>query len=182
MSKIRIYLEPERIANIIKIGDNALIHKIKNVLRLKSSDIINIFDGCGKEYVYTIKAIAKQSISLEKDKLLSERPASNKNIALGFPIVKEERIDFILQKAAEFGVTEFIPFVCERSLRQKVSANKLKRWRRIIIEAVRQSERLWLPKLEDVHSFKDLIESDYQVKLAGYVTGKPLEKIINKKN
>jgi 16S rRNA (uracil1498-N3)-methyltransferase len=180
MSKTRIYIEPGQIADRIRLSDKGLIHKINNVLRLKESDKLYIFDGQGKEYLYSITKAEKKAVWLKKQNLSLEKPLGKRKITLAFPLVREERIDFILQKATEFGVSEFIPFTCQRSLNQKVSSNKLKRWQRIVIEAARQSERLWIPKVKAVTSFQAITESNYPVKIAGAIKGKSLEKILTK--
>jgi len=176
MSKIRIYIKPERIGNIIRIEKRDVVHKIKDVLRLKSNEELYIFDGQGTEYLCQIKEIAKKYILIEQKGREQKEVKPRKGIILGFPLVGEERIDFILQKSTELGVSGFIPFICQRSARAR-SANKLKRWGRIIIEASRQSERLWLPSLSDVLEFDELIKLKYKVKLAGFINGEPIESI-----
>ena len=125
MSKIRIYLQPGRITDVVKIGDKTLIHKIKNVLRLASADIIYIFDGLGKEYTYRIENIKKNTLSLKQESILRVSNQRDSKVTLAFPIEKEERVDFILQKATEFGVSDFLPFSSQRSLRQKASLTAL---------------------------------------------------------
>jgi len=178
MSKIRIYIQPKDISDFIEIKDRDLIHKIRNVLRLKKEDSLYVFDGQGKEYLYGIEAIAKKSVSIKRESLSKASPAPDRRIILGFPLAKEDKIDFILQKATELGVEGFIPFVCERSLKVKVAGKKLGRWKRIIIEALRQSERLWMPSLKEVLDFQEVINSNYKVKLAASVGGEKLNTIL----
>lgn len=181
MSHIRIYIKPDQISDIVKISDKALIHKIKNVLRLKRLEQIYLFDGWGKEYIYRLEEVAKKSILLKKEKLVKESPYPARRVTLGFPLEKEERVDFILQKSTELGVWKFIPFICERSLQRRSSTNKLSRWRRIIIEAARQSQRLWIPEIEETSNFKDICKRDFDLKLVGSLGGKTLDKKFDKR-
>ncbi|MDP8290230.1 MAG: RsmE family RNA methyltransferase [Candidatus Susulua stagnicola] len=181
MPKIRIYIEPKDINNFIEVKDLNIVHKIKNVLRLRKEDILYIFDGQGKEYLSQIEIIAKKSIIIKIDKLFADGVILNKKITLGFPLVKESKISFILQKATELGVNHFIPFVSERSLRGQISDNKIEKWKKIIIEAVRQSERLWIPTISKVLNFKEIIKSNNRVKLVTSVNGKKINTILNGK-
>lgn len=179
MLKIRIYIESKDINDSIEIKDKGLIHKIRNVLRLKKGDSLYVFDGQGSEYQCRIEAIAKKSVLIKRESLSKSSSAQNRRIILGFPLVKEDKIDFILQKATELGVDGFIPFVCERSLKVKISDQKLKRWERIIIEALRQSERLWMPSLEEVLDFQEIVNVSYKVKIAVSVKGEKISSVLD---
>ncbi|MBU0693685.1 MAG: 16S rRNA (uracil(1498)-N(3))-methyltransferase [Candidatus Omnitrophica bacterium] len=180
MSKIRVYIEPEKISEFIDLDEKGIIHKVKDVLRLKVNEELYIFDGKGREYLYEIKKLKNRSVLIEKKAIEKEQSLPEKKIILGFPFLKEEKIDFILQKATELGVFAFIPFICERSIRMVPSPNKLTRWKKIIIEAARQSERLWIPQIYDALDFKEIAKSNYKVKLVAAFHGSNLEEIINK--
>jgi len=179
MAKVRIYIESKDISDFIEIKGKDLIRKIRNVLRLSKGDFLYAFDGQGKEWLYRIEAIAKKSVSIKRESLSKGSPAPNRRIILGFSLAKEGKIDFILQKATELGVGGFIPFVCERSLKVKVADKKLERWKRIITEALRQSERLWMPFLKEALDFQEIINSNYKVKLAASVRGEKLNTILD---
>jgi 16S rRNA (uracil1498-N3)-methyltransferase len=176
MSKIRIYIKPDQLDKLIKLEERGIVHKIKDVLRLKINDELYVFDGEGVEYLYKIKEAGRKFILIEQEKIQKQEAEPKKKVILGFPLVGEQRIDFILQKATELGVSDFIPFVCQRSTRVR-SANKLERWRGIIIEAVRQSERLWIPCISDILEFDELIKLEYKIKLAGFINGGSIESV-----
>jgi 16S rRNA (uracil1498-N3)-methyltransferase len=180
VSKIRIYIEPEQISNTIEIEEKGIIHKIKDVLRLKDNDDFYVFDGQGKEYLYRIKEAKKKHITIEQKALERKEDSSGSKIILGFPIEREERVDFILQKATELGVFSFVPFICQRSIRSKPSEAKLKRWQKIVIEATRQSQRLWLPQIHNVLGFDDILKINYPVKLAGAISGETVTAVLEK--
>ncbi len=179
MSKVRIYIEPKDISVFIKVKDRDLIHKIRNVLRLERGNVLHAFDGQGSEYQCRIEEIAKKSVLLKRESLSRSSSTPSRRIILGFPLAKEDKIDFILQKATELGVDGFIPFACERTLKVKVTEKKIERWKRIIIEALRQSERLWMPSVARVLDFKEIISSNYKVKLAASIKGENLNIALN---
>ncbi|MBU1523816.1 MAG: 16S rRNA (uracil(1498)-N(3))-methyltransferase [Candidatus Omnitrophica bacterium] len=104
MSKIRVYIEPEKISEFIDLDEKGIIHKVKDVLRLKVNEELYIFDGKGREYLYEIKKLKNRSVLIEKKAIEKEQSLPEKKIILGFPFLKEEKIDFILQKATELGV------------------------------------------------------------------------------
>jgi 16S rRNA (uracil1498-N3)-methyltransferase len=181
MSKIRIYISAKEIKENLRIEEKEVIHKIKDVLRLGKNSKIYIFDGEGKEYLYKIKEIKKNRLSLERENLIREENSPENKLILGFPLLREEKVDFILQKCTELGISKFYPFICERSIRKEPNFLKLKRWQKIIKEATRQSNRLWLPHLEKVKDFKEIVRLKFSLKLvssqnAGYLENSLKEK------
>ncbi|MFH1519012.1 MAG: RsmE family RNA methyltransferase [Candidatus Omnitrophota bacterium] len=179
MSKIRIYIQPEKVENFIEISGKNTIHKLRNVLRLGRKNELFVFDGQGKEYLYAIKDISRKQISLKKVRESLKECFPEPKVILAFPVTKEEKINFILQKATELGVSEFIPFTCQRSFKISSLSNKLMRWEKIVIEAARQSGRLWLPPVNNILSFNKVIEKCYQVKLAASIKGDKLKSVLN---
>jgi len=171
MSRVRFWVRPGEVKDFIELKDKDVVHKIKNVLHLRSKQEVYIFDGEGAEYIYKIEKVTKGYILIIKKNLFRKKDSLKPKLILAFPLVKEDRCDFILQKATELGVGEFIPFVCQRSARIKPSSNRLQRWKRIIIEAARQSGRLWLPGISDVLDFNKLLEHKCKVKLAASIDG-----------
>jgi len=181
MPKPRIYIKPEDIGDFIQIKDKGIIHKLSCVLRLEKGDEILIFDGKGKECNYSIEELGKKCILAKRGIIQRKSDSLDRKIILAFPLTREEKVDFILQKATELGVARFIPFTCQRSLNFSLSPRKRQRWERIITEATRQSQGLWLPDLEEVAGFEELIRRDCKVKLAGSFTGESVEELLPKK-
>jgi len=180
MSKVRVYIEPRNIKDLIEVSGRDTVHKLKNVLRLRKGQSLYVFDGKGREFLYKIESVEKKKVLLRKSSLCRENPGSGRKVVLAFPLTKESKIDIILQKSTELGVAGFIPYTCERSLKSELSASKLKRWSKIVMEAVRQSEALWPPFIGKVYSFKELLDSEYELKLAASIEGLRAEDIVDK--
>lgn len=147
---------------ILRDGD---IHHIKNVMRMKNGDKIEVvFDK--KLYICNIDNLEPFSLSIN-DTILEENKLSlDVTVAIG--LVKEQKMDLILQKLTELGVNTIIPLNMERSI-VKLDAKKLEkkkvRWETICKEASEQSKRTDIPIIGDIMSLKELVKLDYDMKL-----------------
>ncbi|MCF7872811.1 MAG: 16S rRNA (uracil(1498)-N(3))-methyltransferase [Candidatus Omnitrophica bacterium] len=179
MAKIRLYIPPQEIKESIALDKRGPLHKLKNVLRLKKGQKIYIFDGNGKEWEYKIEKAKKKHIIINKIKKDRESARIKPKLTLGFPLIQEKKIDFILQKATELGVSEFIPYYSSRSRggsRAAPTISKIERWQKIIVEASRQSERLWLPRINQPLALDQLIKKNTDLKIVGAPREAPLHE------
>jgi 16S rRNA (uracil1498-N3)-methyltransferase len=182
MSNTRIYISPQEISDLIEIKNKETIHKLTNVLRLEKTEKINIFDGKGTEYTYSIEDLTKKHLLVKKEAIFKKSQPPERELILAFPLIREEKINFILQKATELGVSRFIPYISQRSLQIKSPQNKLQRWRKITIEASRQSGQLWLPALDNLLNFQDLLKFNCRIKLVASIKGEKIETFLEKEN
>jgi 16S rRNA (uracil1498-N3)-methyltransferase len=141
-----------------------------HVLRLKKGARLSLSDGNGHEYVGTISRIDGESlaVSLEESSSISATE-SVPQITLFQGLPKGDKLEWIIQKSTELGVAEIVPFVAARSISRPAAGRiqeKLERWRRITLEAARQSRRMTIPQ---VNFAADLCEvcrqADHPVKL-----------------
>jgi 16S rRNA (uracil1498-N3)-methyltransferase len=156
----------------LDMGD---IHHITNVMRNKINDKMEVVYE-NKVFLCNIENIGINNVELS---IIKEEEGSSRNfqIIIAVSLVKEQKMDLILQKATELGVWSFQPFICQRSIREKPSPAKKERWMKIIQEATRQSERLWLAQINDVIDFSDLIKRDFGLKLAASIEGQKIMDI-----
>ncbi len=129
-------------------------HHLRNVLRLEPGDTIRIIDGKGSVCIGKIFEFNAESTDT---KILScEFHVSNTpSLTLFQALPKNDKMELILQKTTELGVTQVVPMFTERSL-QKPSENRYQRWHRIVLSATKQCKRAWLPEL---HEAQELDES-----------------------
>lgn len=100
-------------------------------------------------------------------KELSERNELNCMVTIVQSLVKEQKMDYILQKTTELGVFKVIPYQAERSLIKldDKQSKKIERWKNIIKEAAEQSKRNQIPIIEKPISLSDLVNlKDYDMK------------------
>ena len=140
-------------------------HHIKNVIRMKNNDNIEIvYDGV--VYLSIIKDISNNIIEIVDKIDINNELDINLVVAIG--LVKEQKMDLILQKLTELGVSEIIPLKLSRSivkLDDKKSDKKNKRWNIICKEASEQSKRNRIPIVHNPLGIKELVKLDSDLKL-----------------
>ena len=117
---------------------------LARVLRAAAGDAVILFDGSGGEYPATITAIDKHSVTVVTGSHLPREAESPLSIHLGIAVSRGERMDWVMQKATELGVTAVTPLVTERTgvkLNQERAEKKIHHWQQIAISACEQCGR-----------------------------------------
>lgn len=125
-------------------------HHIATVLRLKPNHPIVLFNGDGNEYSAQIISVQRKKVIVEADACLSIAKESPLHLHLGQGVSKGDRMDIVLQKSVELGVSEITPVITERcavKLDESRWEKKLSQWQKIVIGACEQSGRNTLPVL-----------------------------------
>lgn len=125
-------------------------HHIATVLRLKPNHPIVLFNGDGNEYSAQIISVQRRKVIVEADACLSIAKESPLHLHLGQGVSKGDRMDIVLQKSVELGVSEITPVITERcavKLDESRWEKKLSQWQKIVIGACEQSGRNTLPVL-----------------------------------
>ena len=152
-SNIELYYSPYGIINNCILIDGEDFNHIIKVMRHSEQEIIFITDGKGNIYESRINIINKSSLSAEPLKLYHHENA-NKNSFFCIPKLKNsDRFEFALEKCVELGITNFIIF---ESLRTISRGARIERWHKILISAMKQSLRCYLPDIQIINSVKDI--------------------------
>ena len=134
-------------------------HIIK-VLRKKQGDKLFFTDGKGFEYTAKISSINKKSCSvviIDKKKQ-DKKHKGHLHVAIA-PTKNISRFEWFLEKSTEIGIDEITPIICANSERKVI--NHI-RCNKIIISAMKQSLKQYLPKLNDIITFKKFTEKNIQ--------------------
>lgn len=136
---------------------------LRDVLRLGADDEVYIFDGEGREFQCVIEESRRDSASLRVVAEVSPaRPESPLDLTLAVALLKGEKFDLVVQKATELGVRRILPIITERAdvrLRDESDSSKrITRWRRIALEAAKQSGRARVPDVGTPRTFPSLLE------------------------
>ncbi len=161
MTVPRIY-SPDSLENktTCELGQDNLKY-LKQVMRLKNGDRINIFDGFGREFEAVIKNFSTKTVLIELGKII---PAADKEIqiTLAQAIPKARKMDAIVKSAAELGADVIIPFDAARSvgnIAEEKGSLKIARWQKIATEAARSSHSSHITKVSNVLSFTDMLSA-----------------------
>ncbi len=147
MTARRLFLPPERIAGARAALTAEATHYLRDVLRLAPGARLELFDGQGGAY-------AAEVLDGFGALALGPRREARPPLALWLVVAlaKGEKMDWVVQKATELGVTDIRPFAAERSvvrLDAERGEARAARWRRIAAEAARQSGRADVPAVAE---------------------------------
>ncbi|WP_448921539.1 16S rRNA (uracil(1498)-N(3))-methyltransferase [Eubacterium sp.] len=179
----KLFVENISDEKIILDGESA--RHIAKSLRMRVGDVICVTDGSGEDYGCQIEEITKDEVVLKvcyKQACESE-PTCKVTIYQGVP--KSTKLEDIIQKSVELGVTEIVPTLTKRCVSRpddKSAGKKNVRYQKIALEAAQQSGRGIVPKIENMKTLKQaLAEDESEVKIVFFEGGgKKLTDIIDK--
>jgi len=128
----------------------AVVHQIRDVLRLQPGDSIIVLDDSGWEYQVRLATVRYDEVSGQVQQKVLARTEPRAKLTLYQSLLKGDRFEYVLQKGTELGIVEFVPVVADRCAIgsvDEVGKAKLARWERIVSEAAEQSRRGRLPRL-----------------------------------
>jgi 16S rRNA (uracil1498-N3)-methyltransferase len=132
-------------------------HHLARVLRLREGEMVSVFDGLGNEWECEIAAIHKSECRLSILKKLETVVESPLRLTLAQALVKGEKFDLVVQKATELGVSRILPVItehCEIRISEERSEQRLQRWQRISLGAIKQSGRRRLVEIDQPVKFQ----------------------------
>lgn len=118
--------------------------------RLHPGDTLWLFDGRGGIARATLRRVGARGRELELQvEHRRTEPLPQPPVHLACAIPKGDRQQVLLEMATQLGMTGFTPLACERSVVKPGAAGNRERWRRICLEACKQSRRLYLPVIHE---------------------------------
>lgn len=155
----RFYASPEQFQTESVALNVEETRHLRDVLRLQKEDRVQIFDGGGREFLCEIETIGKKETLLRIVQEIAPPAAeSNLNLTLAVALLKGEKFDWVAQKAVEIGVTTLVPLETKRAdVKLKETEKRIERWRKIALEACKQSGRAKLLRIENPFAFEKFI-------------------------
>jgi len=144
------------------------------VLRMKTGDIMVAVDGEGNEYLGEIKEISGKNKTVHctviKKRRMPNEPITD--ITLLQAVIKGDRQDYLVEKAVEIGVNRIVPVETARCI-AKAGKQKILRWRRIALAAMKQSGRSVMTEITDPFPWDSAVRdiAGSAVKIALYMKG-----------
>lgn len=148
-------------------GDDA--RHIRTVLRMAPGDELTLCDGRRTDILAKILAITSDVVELSLGERQENQTESPLEIWLFQGLPKSDKMDTIIQKAVELGVSRIVPVACERSVAKieaKDAVRKTERWNKIAREAAKQCGRGLLPLVDAPVSFREAIQLAAEADLA----------------
>ncbi len=129
-------------------------HIIK-VLRKKDGDILFVTNGLGFLFKTEITLASDSKCTVQTVSFDKAAPAPFQLHLAVAPTKMNDRYEWFLEKATEIGIQEITPIICDRSERKVIN---IERFEKIILSAMKQSNELYLPKLNPAISFKEFMK------------------------
>jgi len=157
MRRLRFFINPDS-HKIPAAGEQmelpaTVSHHLAHVLRATVGLPVILFDGCGGEHQASVQTLGKKMVTVQIEQYNAVDRESSINTVLAQAVVTGAKMDMLIQKAVELGVTKIVPVISERcqvQLKDKRAETRLQHWHTIIESACEQCGRTRLPVLEKV--------------------------------
>ncbi len=166
----KFFISPDDIKNgqISLTGED--VRHIRKVLRHREGDILSLSDGCGTDYEGEITSITLEEVSL---RVLSSHVSEVEppmKVTLFQCVPKSGKMDFVVQKCTELGISSIVPVISERIVAAPEKEQKILRYRKIAEEAAKQSGRGCIPTVEMPIPYDEMLSriSDFDLFLMPY--------------
>lgn len=157
-----LFYHPELILNSTYSLSEEESRHITKSKRYKEGDVLNLTDGKGTLAEAVLSLPSKRSASIVVQKV-ERSPSREFNLTVAIsPLRSPARWEWFIEKASEMGVSCIQPIACERTVKDHYKKERL---RKMMISAMKQSQRSYLPELREKKSFKDHIESEKAAQL-----------------
>jgi 16S rRNA (uracil1498-N3)-methyltransferase len=135
---------------------------IARVLRMVVGNTLTLFNGSGGEYTAVITQVSKHAVTVQTGAHLPGLAESPLEIHLGIGLSRGERMDWVMQKATELGVTCITPLRtehCAVKLSAERGEKKLRHWQQVVTSACEQSGRCRIPNVEAIVSLTEWVQA-----------------------
>ena len=155
------FVTPDQVKEDFIYIEGSDVNHVKNVLRMKLGEELEICDGNNKKYLCEIEEMTSAYICARIKEELGVDTELPSKLYLFQGLPKSDKMEFIIQKAVELGAYEIIPVVTKRAvvkLDEKKAGKKIERWNSISEGGAKQSGRSFIPKVTQVMSWKEALE------------------------
>ncbi len=163
------------VAECVPLPDDEA-HHLTRVLRLEAGAPVEALDGAGTRHFGTLADVTKRGAALRIERT-EQHPAPTPALhLLVAPTKNLDRLEWLLEKATELGLTRFTPILTQRAERREL---KLDRLRKIAVSALKQSGGAWLPHLDELTPLTTALAlaAPAECKLVAHLTEDPAERV-----
>lgn len=163
MRTIRIYQPGTYSSNELLSLNTDAAHHVAVVLRMQPGNHLIMFNGKNQEFAATIESVKKKHVQVLVGEMTEVNRESPLTIHLGQAVSKGERMELVMQKSVELGVSSITPLMTERSvvkLDPERMQKKMHQWQGIIIAACEQSGRNVVPIVNNPLTFDEFLHAN----------------------
>lgn len=148
-----------QIIGSIALLDQGESHHCVKVLRMRKGDQIHFIDGNGGYYQGKLidDHPLRCEISIQEIQKNFEKRSYYLHLAIA-PTKNHDRFEWFVEKATEIGVDKLTPLLCDHSERKNI---RLDRIQKVVLSAVKQSKKAWIPMIEPLIRFEDFIHGNH---------------------
>ena len=164
MSVARLHAPEAALGGRVVLADHTA-HHVREVLRLRAADAVRVFDGAGREYEATLELVTRREVVARIGAECEARPESPLSVTLAVAALKGDRMELVIQKAAELGVAEIWPVVTIRTdaaARPALRGSRQERWEKVASGAAEQCGRAIVPRVAPTQEFSDLLATPFE--------------------
>lgn len=158
---MQLFFTPDIQGTTYDLNETESKHAIR-VLRLAKGDVVGLIDGKGNFYEAIIRDDHPKHCRIIIIKKIPEYGKRDYSVHMAVaPTKNTDRFEWFLEKATEIGVDEITPLLCEHSERKTLKSDRLEK---VIIAAMKQSIKAYLPKLNPLVPLKSVLEAPFDGK------------------
>ena len=155
---MNLFYTPDVTGEMHQLGEEESKH-IGRVLRFRQGDFVFLTNGRGDLFKAEITDADPKSCSVKIIETTSNYGKRNYAVHIAIaPTKNMDRFEWFLEKATEIGIDEITPIICEHSERREIKTERLKK---VIVAAMKQSMKCYLPKLHAALRFNELITKNF---------------------
>lgn len=187
----RIYITQSLQENVSLELDASAVHHMVTVMRMKVGRSVFLFNGlpyinkqgesCWGEFEATLSFVSKKNATVTVGQFIEKKTESPLQVELGACLIKNDRMDWLLQKAVELGVTRISPLWSEFT-DVKIPADRIEKkilhWQQVIVSACEQSGRVVIPIItapQKIHLWVSSVVADQKRVLHPYVESNTID-------
>ncbi|MEI7765006.1 MAG: RsmE family RNA methyltransferase [bacterium] len=139
----------------INIVDKEIVNQMKNVLRLKVGELVEVCDGINISAIAEIIKIEKDNINVSIKETIKDKNKTKNDVILFCAILKKENFELVVQKTTETGVSKIVPIITSRTIKNGLNMERL---RKIAKEASEQCGRTNVPIISEPITFDESLK------------------------
>lgn len=153
---MHLFYCPELVHDVVELPEEEA-HHATHVLRLGAGERIGLIDGKGTRATAVLASVSKKSCmaSITERVLEPQEPTAGIWLAVA-PTKQSDRMEWLVEKAVEIGVGRITPLLTARTERQRLRTDRLQR---VAIAAMKQSQRAWLPRIDELTALDRLLDA-----------------------